>query len=300
MNGIDDSLDMICILRHGNQNPIEQFSDRFRLFVPAIPRVREGNMELLYYVPKTSSDDRDIRLFLEKFGARDSGDFYTMLATAKFYPAIGSLKRIYDIPTTVFDAAFLDHGYHIIYFRFNHLFTRAVTETVLELQTDEKSQLDLIYLGPNDNNRRTENEYRNHIGLASIKLTMEYPSPIHNPLKLPLHFAFKAISSPDDLRGLYLFEGPSTSGYAFSESAVRISDNFVEDRVGHKYSLRMFELLMRSPVLLISNRAYYNGINLDLEFTLSRNTAPNFISILGTILREFPESRATIVSYSSV
>ncbi|MGC8505510.1 MAG: hypothetical protein ACP5NK_02215 [Thermoplasmata archaeon] len=300
MNSIDDSLDMICILRHGNQDPIEQFSDRFRLFVPAIPRVREGNMELLYHVPKTSSEDRDMRLFLEKFGARDSGYFYTMLATARFYPAIGSLKRIYDIPTTVLDAAFLDKGYHIIYFRFNHLFTRAVTETVLELQADQKSQMDLIYLGPNDNSRNAENEYRNRIGLASIKLSMEYPSPIHNLSRLPLYFAFKAISSPGDLRGLYLFEGPSASGYAFSDSAVRISENFVEDRVAHKYSLRMFELLMKSPVLLISNRAYYNGTNLDIEFTLSKNTARNFLSILGTILKEFPESRVTILSYSSV
>jgi hypothetical protein len=95
VKNIDDSLDMLCIIRHGNTDPIEQISEKFNLFVPAILRIRKGNVEFLYHLPRASSENRDMRLFLDKFGARDSGDFFTMLVTSNFYPAIGSLNRLF-------------------------------------------------------------------------------------------------------------------------------------------------------------------------------------------------------------
>jgi hypothetical protein len=300
VKNIDDSLDMLCIIRHGNTDPIEQISEKFNLFVPAILRIRKGNVEFLYHLPRASSENRDMRLFLDKFGARDSGDFFTVLATSNFYPAIGSLNRIYRIPTTVFDGVFLDRGYHSIYFRFNHLFTTEVSQVLLDLQLEDKNRFDLIYLGPSDLKRRAENEYRNHMEISSIALTMNYPEPIHNADKMPVSFAFKAIADAHDLRGLYLFDSPSASNYAFSSNATRISSVFYEDVVNHKYSIKMFDLLMKSPVLLISNRSYYDGAMLNIEFTLSRNTANNFLAILADISREFPESEITILSYSII
>jgi hypothetical protein len=300
VKNIDDSLDMLCIIRHGNTDPIEQISEKFNLFVPAILRIRKGNVEFLYHLPKVSSENRDIRLFLDKFGARDSGDFFTMLATSQFYPPIGSLNRIYRIPTTVFDGVFLDSGYHSIYFRFNHLFTKDVSQVLLDLQLEEKNRFELVYLGPSSSNRRAENEYRNHMAISSIVLTMNYPEPIHNNAKVPVSFAFKAIADAQDVRGLYLFDSPPASNYVFSNSVTRISNIFYEDVVNHKYSLKMFDLLMKSPVLLISNRSYYDGAMLNVEFTLSRNTANNFLAILADISREFPESEVTILSYSMI
>ena len=145
----ENFLDMEAVVISDSEFPIETFSRDHDLLIPALLTIWSDKVGILYYFSSARvKGNRDMEIFLNRYGARQTNEIYTLYASSSQYPQANVLRKIIEVPSTVNYASYVWQGKHYFHFAFRHEYLREISNIILS--PDNPYGIQVGRLAPNN------------------------------------------------------------------------------------------------------------------------------------------------------
>lgn len=291
--GPETNLDMQCILTLEGDFPVEKFSKEYELFVPASIIIKKDHVELMYYLPESVDNTRDVNIFLKSFKARKIGRVWTIYTNSKHFPELRYMKTLTNIPSVVFDAMYLENGVHYLYFRFHHSFVKTVSEALMEGENIPRG-LSIEYLGPSKGLLNILQKINEKLSLSIISVTTKPPKEELGIDRNPVSSGnwtreIKVVAESDNIQAVYFTDGPLKLEQGQKVSTVCENEHIYEAKTENKVIGFYSSINGRIALPTVSRIQRFDGSSFRIETVLPDLFKSEYLIKISESLSRFPE-----------
>ena len=283
----DFGLDRFLVLSHSSSVPVEQFTSKFKIFVYFLPNLKENSEYFLYILPRDLSENREIRMMMDKFGSRDSGVFLTMAATSKQFPSISMIRNFYNIKSSVMVAGFLDEGRHVLLWAYNHCAQEEVSD-VLERTFATEPYFDLLYLGQDSFEDLLSSKIKSNRNLYRVKVRAM--NPHYKGKETEIHIIPKMTTTREKVTALCRLNTRLEDQGIIPSNAVSIDEGLYETEIDLPVMSRLSNSLIRTPVYVSKFDATVKNDSVDICFNVTHLGKPALLRVISNLAKEMPDS----------
>lgn len=286
---MEETLDSQIIITGPVGGKLGELSRKVNHRILCSQNYNSGEMELVYYIPESMEDQREILLLIKMLSAEKISGIWNIRANENDKTDVKIISNFIRIPSVVLDAMFVFRGSFYVYMRFNESDIEKVSDVILDrLTVDEGYSIE--YLGESKGVFNTMKTISAEIPLFIITIASHPPQSELNYSNNPMGSSWKRVIkslSPDDLINAVCVTDNTVSAPGFRP----INEN-----------MHMYLGSVKNPLLVHLNRKFNeNGIVtfsrtqsiedsvFNMNFIISSDQVSQAVRIMGDMFTLFPE-----------
>ena len=298
----DKILDRQCTLELRNDYPILALSTSLRASIPGIAIMSGDYVEMILFVPKSQDNSRDMKIFLDRFGAVDLGAMWAIRAKSTEYPPVETFRMITGLPSVVLDGMILSGGALRVNMRFSHEHSAKVSEAIMKASSGIKGLVP-VYLGQSRGAMNFLKEINASIPLDYISLSSFPPEEekIKESNPVPGSWVREIrYMSEEDIDAVYLSGLPDIDDSAKEAGA---SETRFETRTSNKVLQTIQAETAMVPIPTFFRSQGFDGTRFQMDFAVPRDYSSGFLKIVAGVGDKFKEwniSLAGIIPFDEI
>ncbi|MCL5679273.1 MAG: hypothetical protein M1301_03510 [Candidatus Thermoplasmatota archaeon] len=291
----DKILDRQCTLELRNDYPVIALSTSLKASIPGIAIMSGDYVEMILFVPKSSDNSRDMKIFLDRFNAFDLGAMWAIRAKSTEYPPVETFRMITGVPSVVLDGMILSGGALRVNVRFSHEHSAEVSEAIMKASSGI-SGLVPVYLGKSRGALSFLKEINTSIPLDYISLSSFPPQEEKVEERNPVPGSWVReirYMTEEDIDAVYLSGLQDTDN---SSEYAGVTGTRFETRTSNKVLQMIQAETVTIPIPTFFRSQGFDGSRFQMDFAVPRDYSSGFLKIVAGVGEKFKEWNISIAS----